>query len=578
MRLGVSATTLGVLVAGGVCACAVFAQPTALGPQFEMAATTDPQTYNGGVAVGDGGEFMVTWDTPTSNFTNSVDTFGRVFAADATPQGPAFVVSTYTYDVQEESAVAAVPGGGFVVVWQSYEQLGESDEIFGQRFDATGAPVGGEFHVNTYTDEAQRNPSVAVDASGRFVVTWDSYYQFGMQDRDDIVARRFDAAGAPLSGEFLVTADPLGQQDEPDVAALPTGEFLVVWQGDDGAEGRPFAGDGSPQGAGVVMDATAGSPAIAAHGGGFVTAYTPFYPTDGVSVRAYDASGVALTGGVTVSENGSAAYPDIAAAAGGRFLVVWDDADAEFGGVLGRFYDPPATPLGDAFVVNTHAAGGQGGAAVASNADGTFVVTWAGDGPSGDGIFARRFRAYADERIGVTATKLIVVDKIMDAGEAKVVYVSKDTTAGIAKGPGTDAAAIDVGFQVTYDSAAGAFTIPAGGHDGTQGWLVNSPTVAKFVNSLAPGGTSGVSVAVIKPDKLLKLVGRSLGDMPIDLVAAGPPVGTIVTEYRVTNGGDTYRFCSAFDPAVPLAVTWKEIAGGTGRKLVARGGTPSPCP
>ena len=44
---------------------------------------------------------------------------------------------------------AGLTGGGFVVVWHSRDQDGTLFSIFGQLFDATGAPVGGEFKVNT---------------------------------------------------------------------------------------------------------------------------------------------------------------------------------------------------------------------------------------------------------------------------------------------------------------------------------------------------------------------------------------------------------------------------------------------
>jgi hypothetical protein len=173
----------------------------------------------------------------------------------------------------------------------------------------------------------------------------------------------------------------------------------------------------------------------------------------------------------------------------------------------------------------------------------------------------------------VSGRKLIVVDKLAAAGQAKVVYVSKDTTAGITTGAGTDVDDISAAFTFGYDGASGAFAVPAGG------WKANKSTVAKFVNTSAPGGATGVKVLVVKPGKLLKLVGKSVGDTPIDLFAAGAPVGPITTVYEVTNAGETFRFCSAFDPANPAhVVAFKEIAGGTGRKLVAKRGDPVACP
>ena len=51
-------------------------------------------------------------------------------------------------------------------------QDGSSDGVFGQRYASSGAPLGPEFRVNTYTTNSQDLPSVASDASGNFVVVW----------------------------------------------------------------------------------------------------------------------------------------------------------------------------------------------------------------------------------------------------------------------------------------------------------------------------------------------------------------------------------------------------------------------
>jgi hypothetical protein len=174
--------------------------------------------------------------------------------------------------------------------------------------------------------------------------------------------------------------------------------------------------------------------------------------------------------------------------------------------------------------------------------------------------------------IGVTSKKLIVVDKLSAASKAKVVYVSKDQAAGITKGSATDVDTISVEFSATSGSALGSFTLPAGASDGTSGWLVNKTTVAKYVNKLAPAGPSEAKVAVIKPDKLLKIVGRGLGDVPFDILNAGAPAGSVSTSYDVTNGGLLFRHCSAF-----TGCSYKLIAGDTGAKLVCKDGAAAAC-
>jgi hypothetical protein len=179
--------------------------------------------------------------------------------------------------------------------------------------------------------------------------------------------------------------------------------------------------------------------------------------------------------------------------------------------------------------------------------------------------------------IGVDAKKLIIVDKLVAAGKAKTVFVSKDQTSGITKGVGTNVDGISVTFDFAYTGVGGAtagrFEAAQGASNGTDGWLVNKDAVAKYVNKNAPGAPTGAKVAVVKPGKLLKIVGKDLGDVPIDLQTADAPAGDVCAVYTVTNGGETNRHCSVFPNA---AVAFQEIAGGTGRKLVAKGGMPDP--
>jgi hypothetical protein len=185
--------------------------------------------------------------------------------------------------------------------------------------------------------------------------------------------------------------------------------------------------------------------------------------------------------------------------------------------------------------------------------------------------------------IGVSGRKLVIVDKLL-VGSAKLVFVSKDTTGAITKGTGEDVEDIDIGFSVAYPgslgTAAGEFVVPAGSSNGTEGWKVNKATVAKYVNAAAPAGSTATKVAVVKPAKLLKLVAKGLGDGPaIDLATAGDPIGPVITVFEVTNGGQTFRHCSKFDPANPnTTVVLKVIAAGAGRKLIAKGGEPTTCP
>ena len=56
--------------------------------------------------------------------------------------------------------------GGFVATW-----LNDQSIVLGQRDDASGTPVGGEFQVHAQAFDLN-GTSVELDGTGSFVVTW----------------------------------------------------------------------------------------------------------------------------------------------------------------------------------------------------------------------------------------------------------------------------------------------------------------------------------------------------------------------------------------------------------------------
>jgi hypothetical protein len=121
--------------------------------------------------------------------------------------------------------VAGAPDGRFVVVWRD-----QDDDIVGRRFDDAGAPVSGEFLVNGVTAGYQGRPDVTVAPDGSFVVAW-------MGDGDgsysDVFGRRFDGAGAPEGGDFQVNRDHQGDpgyRSPLAISGADDGTFVVVWR------------------------------------------------------------------------------------------------------------------------------------------------------------------------------------------------------------------------------------------------------------------------------------------------------------------------------------------------------------
>jgi hypothetical protein len=201
-----------------------------LGGEFRINSYTTGNQYPSALAMDGQGRFVVVWQSnPQDGSVSGI--VGRRFDATGQPLGADFQVNSYTTGQQGRPAVAMSAGGAFVVVWRSENQDGDMYGIFGQRFGASGAPLGAEFQVNTYTTNDQDRPAVAMDAAGSFVVVWRSYSQDG--DSQGIFGQRYDGAGVLRGGEFQVNTYTTGAQQYPGVGSDPSGNFVVVWGSQD---------------------------------------------------------------------------------------------------------------------------------------------------------------------------------------------------------------------------------------------------------------------------------------------------------------------------------------------------------
>jgi hypothetical protein len=200
-----------------------------VGREFRVNASTRGSQLDPSVSADPSGSFVVTWAGDLQD-GSSYGVFGQRYASSGTPLGPEFRVNSNTPNFQGIPAVAADASGGFVVAWTSYGQDGSSRGVFGQRYASSGTPLGPEFRVNTFTTGIQEIPSVAVDASGNFVVVWDSSGQDGSSV--GVFGQRYASSGSPLGLEFRANTTTADEQSAGSVAANAAGSFVVVWNGD----------------------------------------------------------------------------------------------------------------------------------------------------------------------------------------------------------------------------------------------------------------------------------------------------------------------------------------------------------
>ena len=398
---------------------------------------------------------MVAWQTQNAD-GDSLGVQARQFDTFGAPLGDEFQVNTYTTAAQYSPRVATDASGNFVVVWSSYVQTGEdAGGIFGQRFDSTGAPVGGEFHVNSYTTGAQYQPAVAMNAGGRFVVVWTSAGQDG--DGYGVFAQRYDPDGSALGGEFQVNTTTTGNQYAPSVAMDTTGTFFVVWSGGSAGSssydvfGRRYGPAGNALGSEFQVNAQTGVdarlPSVATDNDGDAVVVWQQPDADGTGVygQRFDESGQpeALPFRANTHTAGGQSRPWAAFDATHEFVVVWDGegqddpGDATSLGVFAQRFGDPNVPVGGEFAVNVYTTGNQSHPAVSMNASGNFAIAWESDGQDGSilGIFARRAEFHAAKGMAVdahgTGTTASNLNGVLEPGETVQVEPSFQNTLAV---------------------------------------------------------------------------------------------------------------------------------------------------
>ena len=328
-----------------------------LSGEFAVNTYTTGGQYNSWVAADRNGDFVVVWTSYGQLNATDSEVYARRYVG-GSPVGPEFLVNTYTTDSQYVigQSVAMAPSGEFVVVWSSYGQDGDGYGVFGQRFDASGNKVGTEFQVNTYTTGNQGYPVVAMNANRQFVVAWESYGQDGSDY--GVFARRFDASGNPVTGEVAVNTVTTGPQREPVVATDGAGNFVVVWDSLsqdgslDGVFGRRFDPTGAPLTAEFPVNTYTSDvqdfPAIAMDPEGNFVCTWRSYGQDGddfgVYAQAFDstAARVSTEFQVNVATTGAQEIPSIAMNHHDNFVIAWGGAAGIAEDIFARVSAPSA--------------------------------------------------------------------------------------------------------------------------------------------------------------------------------------------------------------------------------------------
>jgi hypothetical protein len=199
-----------------------------IGAEFRINQYTTGEQFRPSITMNSSGRLVVVWDSNNQD-ASGFGIFARIYNSDTSSATSEFQVNTHLTNNQYNPAAAMDSNGNFVVTWQSDNQDGNGLGIYAQRFDSLGNSIDSEFKINTYTISNQVNPAVAMDSNGNFIVTWQS-----LQDGSGygIYAQKYDSNGIAQGSEFRVNNYTRNNQRNPSVSIDSSGNFVVTWQSD----------------------------------------------------------------------------------------------------------------------------------------------------------------------------------------------------------------------------------------------------------------------------------------------------------------------------------------------------------
>ncbi len=355
-----------------------------LGVQRSPAAATDTL-----------GRSLICWmDNRISRF----GIWGQIIDAEGNPAGANLPLAPESADsVQSSPAVAAVPGGGWLLAWQ--EQANGFSRIRYRLLEADGTPASAILNATAGGGYDQTDPAILVRSSDALLAWADN-----RQGTDDVWGQWLHRNGDP-DGANVFLRDH--QDSSPDLniqlAPAPNDQFALLWLGAIQRRQRDFirffGADRAPIGTETAVSdpdpSILQNPAIAIllQDGRWVLAWDDDRSlTDQVYFQLATIQ-AGITGKPTQAwfNPGSASQilGDTAMLPGGRAVVVWADVRNASLNVYKRMLDASGVPDGSSSIVNSVPVGQRvvvlDGVAsaipfapqVAASGTGTFVVTWA---------------------------------------------------------------------------------------------------------------------------------------------------------------------------------------------------------
>jgi hypothetical protein len=170
--------------------------------------------------------YMVAWQADRLD-GSLFDVFAQQVDGSGALVGSRTQVNLTSFENQRDPAIAVDALGNGLIVWSSYGQDGDKGGIFARHMDPTGQLVGHEIAINSRSAGHQEKPQVIALPGGRFVVAWQTRAE--EVDPGSVSFRILDATGTPISSEVAMPGTSGLVPCLANLEATPAGTFHLEW-------------------------------------------------------------------------------------------------------------------------------------------------------------------------------------------------------------------------------------------------------------------------------------------------------------------------------------------------------------
>jgi hypothetical protein len=588
---------------------AVFAQTnyyTTNGTEYEIVGSLPGDQVFPDAAVSPSGGYIVWQDNVTdgSGWGVSAEQVNGTLSGTLSP----FRVNVIGTNNQENARVALLKNGGAVFTWQGGVEGYQS--IYARFLTSSNTwTTTNDVLVNTFTNNFQINPAVAVLNDGNVVVVWASFDQAASNSLLDVYGQVFSPAGQAIGANFPVNQFISYNQRTPAIAALQNGGFVVTWVSEQQRETAPtLATNSTYYTAGTTVTPSVdiyarlfnsnavastseflvdsgfnpcANPSVAAAGdGSFLVAWDAFdmvNPTNlwDIYARSFSSNG---SGGAVIRVNTTlprSQYAPRVSVIGTDYLVVWTSMgqDGSREGVYGQYLHGVA-PVGGEFRMNTTTVGQQMQPTVTSDGTNQFLVVWTSytGSPYNFDLFAQRYIniALATNLPAMSAPFVWVPFVLSNSVYQPQLVVSWPVVAGLSI---ADYEVCVDGVTNTAVTASNSWTMTAANGltpGSTHSFQVDYVTIAGLRSPLSPsaGGTtwSGCNWSGIPCEWMEQYYGDNISSWPsagATLASGGPTVAQVFLSGGNPTNSATWLNTALANTSQGMFLSWNTQPGAT---------------